>query len=167
MENNFTITPEKNTNISANANVLFTLTAVDGGNYKDSTTTTFGFGKNLSKAVETKDKNTTSDIRIRAFDPFTGIELTDTGLGMQYYGTNIHPYYSVEIKKTITGSSGASSPQWVAVPSDQFTISDVTTDTNTDDSSRFLYKGKVTITANDKNTSVYGSKELTFNVALS
>ena len=165
MENNFTITPEKNTNISANANVLFTLTAVDGGNYKDSTTTTFGFGKNLSKAVETKDKNTTSDIRIRAFDPFTGIELTDTGLGMQYYGTNIHPYYSVEIKKTITGSSGASSPQWVAVPSDQFTISDVTTDTNTDDSSRFLYKGKVTITANDKNTSVYGSKELTFNVA--
>ena len=154
---NFTIDPADNSKVTANANI--TLTLKGQGNYTGTRTVTTGYGKNLADAVETNDDNTTSDIRIRSFDPFTGQELTGSSIAIPYYGDSISPHFSVEINKGTT-----SSPNWTAIPSNQFDLGTPTEVSNTDPTT-YLYTAKVELKANEKNTKVYGTKEITYNVA--
>ncbi len=154
---NFTIDPADNSKVTANANI--TLTLKGQGNYTGTRTVTTGYGKNLADAVETNDDNTTSDIRIRSFDPFTGQELTGSSIAIPYYGDSISPHFSVEINKGTT-----SSPNWTAIPSNQFDLGTPTKVSNTDPTT-YLYTAKVELKANGKNTKVYGTKEITYNVA--
>lgn len=149
---NFTIKPENSSSLTtADANVELTLTGQ--GNYTGTKNITAGFGKDLSKAVETKDDNTSSDIRIRAFDPFTGQELTDS-VAMPYYGKDITPQYIVQIKN---GNN------WKTVSYKKFSYENITEITNVDPKT-YLYTATVTLTAAADNTEVYGSKTLTYNV---
>lgn len=141
-------TVKKDTN-KASANVKLTITADTDGNYDGSRTIDGGgYGLNLNDAAY----DDSAELKITAYDPFTGYELENTG--MPYYGKSIHPFYSVQKKD---GSN------WTPISSDCFSYSEVTTAASTD-SNKYLYQGIVTITANDQTSDVYGSKTLYFNV---
>ncbi|MGN0241331.1 MAG: hypothetical protein ACI4CS_06560, partial [Candidatus Weimeria sp.] len=150
---NFTIDPADNSKVAASKNVTLTLTGK--GNYTGTRTVTTGNGKNLADAVESNDDSISSDIRIRSFDPFTGQELTGSSIAMPYYGDSISPHFSVEIKENDT---------WTAIPSNQFDLGTPTKVDNSDPTN-YLYTAKVELKANSNNTKVYGTKEITFNVA--
>jgi hypothetical protein len=156
---NFTVTKTDKSNY-ANENASLTITGK--GNYKGTRIETAAYGLNLADAQETNDDKADCDIRIRSFDPFTGQELTGTSVksktALPYYGDDIYPYYSVEVRAK--NSNGTYN--WTPVSADKYTLTYLGKQTDQTPQTGNLYVGEVELSSKSNNDKTYNKIDLYF-----